>query len=264
MTKANRSRVVRRRTRRRGIKRRGGAGASASRRSHGSPQCDWRVTSSSVDREDIDIHDFGDNHPHPTVHFNDIVGKNGQISNTALRRILSQTCNEESTNMIAVHGIPRVTHVSRSRQMLSFFHDGECVGYVTVAPAPTGRLPRWMVRHSPNPKRSPGGTKYPKWRTPNETVDPAQHEGNNPLPTVDIGEIVGKNGEIIQPSLIHMLSHTCNRVNTERVPVQGITNVTHVSRFNRLLYFQNNDTYLGSITVQAMGKKQPSWMMMMR
>jgi predicted RNA-binding protein YlqC (UPF0109 family) len=211
-----------------------------------------------VDREDIDIRDFGET----TVRMDDIAGKNGQISNTALRRILSQTCNEESTNMIAVHGIPRVTHVSRSRQMLSFYHDGECVGYVTVAP--TGRLPVWMVRHSPNPKRSPGGTKYPKWMTTSQSVNPAEPVGNNHLPTVDLGEIVGKNGEITQTSLRHMLSHTCNRVNAEHVPVEGITNVTHVSRYNRLLYFHNNDTYLGSITVQAMGKKQPSWMIMPR
>ena len=243
-----------RRTRRRGTKRRGGAG-SASRKS---PRCDWRVISSFVDREDMDIRDFGDT----TVHLDDIAdiaGKNGQIRNTALRQTLSETCNQESTNMIAQRGIPRVTHVSRHGQMLSFYHDGECVGSVTVAP--TGRVPAWMVRHSPNPKRSPGGTKFPKWMTTSQTVVPAEPVDDNPLPTVDLGEIVGKNGEIIQTSLRHMLSHTCNRVNAEHVPVQGITNVTHVSRHNRLLYFHNNDTYLGSITVQAMGKKQPSWMM---
>jgi hypothetical protein len=57
-----------------------------------------------------------------------------------------------------------------------------------------------------------------------------------------------------------MLSHTCNQVDTGNVPVQGITNVTHVRRFNRLLSFYNNDTYLGNITVLAMGDKQPSWM----
>jgi hypothetical protein len=215
-----------------------------------------------VDREDGDIQDFGDNHPHPTVHFNDIATNDGQISNTALRQTLIQTCNEESTNMIAQRGIPRVTHVIRQGQMLSFYHDGECVGYVTVAPR--GRVPAWMVRHSPNPKRSPGGTKFPKWMTTSQSVNPAEPVGNNHLPTVDLGEIVGKNGEIIQTSLRHMLSHTCNRVNAEHVPVQGITNVTHVSRYNRLLYFHNNDTYLGSITVQAMGKKQPSWMIMPR
>ena len=240
-----------RRTRRRGTKRRGGAG-SASRKS---PRCDWRVISSFVDREDMDIRDFGNT----TVHLDDIAGKNGQIRNTALRQTLSETCNQESTNMIAQRGIPRVTHVSRHGQMLSFYHDGECVGSVTVAP--TGRVPAWMVRHSPNPKRSPGGTKFPKWMTTSQTVVPAEPVDDNPLPTVDLGEIVGKNGEIIQTSLRHMLSHTCNRVNAEHVPVQGITNVTHVSRHNRLLYFHNNDTYLGSITVQAMGKKQPSWMM---
>ena len=255
MTKANRSRVVRRRTRRRGTKRRGGAGASASRRS---PQCDWRVTSSSVDREDGDIEDFGDGHPHPTVHFNDIAGKNGQIKNNKLRETLSKTSNQESTTMIAERGIPRVTHVSRWRQMLSFYHDGVCVGYVTVAP--TGRVPVWMVRHSPNPRRSPHGTKYPNWMTTSQSVDPAEPVDNNALPTVDLGEIVGENGEITQTSLREMLSHTCDQVNTRRVLVQGITNVTHVSRYNRLLYFHNNDTYLGSINVRAMGDKQPSWM----
>lgn len=266
MTKATRKLVRRRTRRRRGTKRRGGAGAgagaSASHRSHGSPRCDWRVISSMIDREDMDIQDFGDNHPHPSVHFTDIAGKNGQISNTALRQILIQTCNEERTNMIAVRGIPRVTHVSRSRQMLSFFHDGESVGHVIVAP--TGREPAWMVRHSPNPKRSPGGTKYPKWMTTSQSVVPVEPIDNNPLPTVDLGEIVGKNGEITQTSLRHMLSHTCNRMNAEHVPVQGITHVTHVSRYNRLLYFHNTDITLGHITVQAMGKKQPSWMIMPR
>jgi len=262
MTKAKRSRVVHRRTRRRGTKRRGGAGASASRRSHGSPHCDWRVTSSSVDREDVDIQNF-DNHPHPTVHFNDIVGKNGQIKNNQLRDTLRRTCNQQAMDVPVVQrGIPRVTHVSRWRQMLSFYHDGECVGYVTVAP--TGRVPAWMVRHSPNSKRSPNGTKFPKWMTTSQSVNPAEPIDDNHLPTVDLGEIVGKNGEITQTSLRHMLSHTCNRVNAEHVPVQGITNVTHVSRYNRLLYFHNNDTYLGHITVQAMGKKQPSWMIMPR
>jgi hypothetical protein len=258
MTKANRSKVVRRRTRRRGTKRRGGAGAAASA-SRRSPHCDWRVISSSVDREDMDIQDFGDNHPHPTVHFNDIVGKNGQIRNGQLRDTLRRTCNQEvMADPVVQHGIPRVTHVLRWRQMLSFYHDGECVGYVTVAP--TGRLPTWMVRHSPNPKRSPGGTKYPKWRTTSQSFSQADPVDNNPLPTVDIGEIVGKNGEITQTSLKHMLSHTCNQVDTGNVPVQGITNVTHVRRFNRLLSFYNNDTYLGNINVLAMGDKQPSWM----
>jgi hypothetical protein len=164
--------------------------------------------------------------------------------------------------MTVQHGIPRVTHVQRLGQMLSFYHDGASVGYVIIQPI--GRPPAWMVRHSPNPKRSPGGTKFPKWMTTSQSVVPAEPIDNNPLPTVDLEEIVGKNGEIIQTSLLHMLSHTCNRVNAEHVPVQGITNVTHVSRYNRLLYFHNNDTYLGSITVQAMGKKQPSWMMMSR
>lgn len=257
MTKSNRKIV--RRTRRNGTKRRGGAGATASV-SRRSPQCEWIVTSSSVEREDGDIEDFGDNHPHPTVHFNDIAGKNGQISNNALRRTLSQTCNKEMTNMIAQRGIPRVTHVSRWRNMLSFFHDGVCVGYVTVEPTSRSRVPAWMVRDSPNPKRSPGGTKFPKWMTTNETVNLAEPTDNNPLPTVDLGEIVGKNGEITQTSLKHMLSHTCNQVNSEHVPVQGITNVTHVSRFNRTLSFYNQDTYLGNIHVKAMGPKQPSWM----
>jgi hypothetical protein len=260
MTKANRSKVVRSRTRRRGTKRRGGAGASASRRSHGSPQCEWRVTSSSVDREDGDIEDFGDGHPHPTVHFSDIAGKNGQIKNNQLRDTLRRTCNEESTTMIVQRGIRRVTHVSRSRQMLSFYHDGVCVGYVTVTLAPTGRVPVWMVRHSPNPRRSPHGTKYPNWMTTSQSVDPAEPIDNNALPTVDLGEIVGENGEITQTSLREMLSHTCDQVNTRRVLVQGITNVTHVMRVNSLLYFQNDDTFLGSIVVRAMGDKQPSWM----
>ena len=107
MTKANRSKVVRRRTRRRGTTRRGGAGAaaSASRRSHGSSHCEWRVTSSSVDREDGDIEDFGHNHPHPTVHFNDIAGKNGHPAvikmlldhfgvhiNNAIRSLAEENC----------------------------------------------------------------------------------------------------------------------------------------------------------------------------
>lgn len=255
MTKTNRKRIVRR-TRRRGTKRRGGAGSARSRRS---PHCEWRVISSFVDREDMDIRDFGDT----TVHLDDIVDeKNGHISNTALRQTLSETCNQERTNMIAQGGISRVTHVRRHRQMLSFYHDGECVGSVIVAPI--GRVPAWMVRHSPNPKRSPSGTKYPKWMTTSQSVVPAEPAHDNHLPTVDLGEIVGKNGEIIQTSLRHMLSHTCSRMNIERVPVQGITNVTHVSRHNRLLSFYNNDTYLGNINVQAMGKKQPSWMILPR
>lgn len=258
MTKSNRSRVLRRRTRRRGTKRRGGAGAGASA-SRRSPQCEWLVTSSSVDREDGDIEDFGDGHPHPTVHFNDIAGKNGQIKNNQLRELLRRTCNQQAMDVPVVQrGIPRVTHVSRWRQMLSFYHDGECVGHVTVKP--TGIVPAWMVRHSPNPKRSPGGTKYPKWMTTSHSVDPAEPIDNNPLPTVDLGEIVGKNGEITQTSLLHMLSHTCDQVNTRRVLVQGITNVTHVMRVHSLLYFQNDDTFLGSIVVRAMGDKQPSWM----
>ena len=264
MTKANRK-LVRRRTRRRVTKRRGGAGAgaAASRRSHGSPRCDWRVISSMVDREDMDIQDFGDNHPHPSVHFTDIAGKNGQIINNELRQTLRRTCNQQDMDIPVVqHGIPRVTHVRRLRQMLSFYHDGECVGYVTVQPI--GRLPAWMVRHSPNPKRSPNGTKFPKWMTTSHSFSQAEPEDNNPLPTVDLGEIVGKKGEIVQTSLLHMLSHTCSRLNTERVPVQGITNVTHVRRYNRLLSFYNDNIYLGNISVQAMGAKQPSWMMMPR
>jgi hypothetical protein len=79
---------------------------------------------------------------------------------------------------------------------------------------------------------------------------------------VNLGEIVGKNGEITQTALIHMLSHTCSGRSTERVPVEGITNVTHVRRYNRLFSFYNDDNYLGNIVVQAMGDKQPSWMMM--
>lgn len=257
MPKSSRK-LVCRKTRRRGTNRRGGASASASA-SRRSPQCDWRVTSSMVDREDGDIEDFGDNHPHPTVHFNDIAGKNGQIENNQLRDTLRRTCNQQvMDDPVAQRGIPRVTHVSRWRQMLSFYHDGVCVGYVTVAPI--GRVPAWMVRHSPNPKRSPNGTKFPRWITTSRSVDQAEPIDNNLLPTVDLGEIVDKNGEITQTSLRHMLSHTCNRVNAEHVPVQGITNVTHVSRYNRLLYFHNNDTYLGSINVRAMGDKQPSWM----
>ena len=268
MTKANRK-LVHRKTRRRGTNRRGGAGAgasaSASHRSHGSSHCEWMVISSMVDREDMDIQAFDDNNEplHPSVHFNDIATNDGRIRNRHLRHVLRQTCNEERTNMIAQRGIPRVTHVQRSRQMLSFFHDGECVGHVIVAP--TGRVPAWMVRDSPNPKRSPGGTKFPKWMTTSHSVVPAEPEDNNDIPMVDIGEIAdNKHGEITQTSLRHMLSHTCNRVNAEHVPVQGITNVTHVSRHNRLLSFYNNDTYLGYIIVQAMGKKQPSWMMMPR
>jgi hypothetical protein len=258
--------MKKRTTRRRVTKRRGGAGAgaSASRRSHGSPHCDWRVISSRVDRENEDIHEFEVNdHPHPTVLFHDIVGKNGQIRNNELRQTLRRTCNQQEMDIPVVqHGIPRVTHVRRLRQMLSFYHDGECVGYVTVQPI--GRLPAWMVRHSPNPKRSPNGTKFPKWMTTSHSFSQAEPEDNNPLPTVDLGEIVGKNGEIVQTSLLHMLSHTCSRLNTERVPVQGITNVTHVRRYNRLLSFYNDDIYLGNISVQAMGDKQPSWMMMPR
>ena len=265
MTKANRSKVVRSRTRRRGTKRRGGAGAaaSASRRSHGSPQCGWRVSSSMVDREDGDIEDFGDGHPHPTVHFDDIAGKNGQIKNNQLRDTLRRTCNEESTTMIVQRGIPRVTHILRWRQMLTFYHDGECVGHVTLAP--TGRVPAWIVRHSPNPKRSPNGTKYPKWMTTSRSFNRADVEDpddNNPLPTVDLEEIVGRNGEseIVQTSLKRMLSHTCDRPYTGIVPMEGITNVTHVRRYFGVLSFYNNDTYLGNIDVRAMGDKQPSWM----
>ena len=257
---------MKKRMRRRGTKRRGGAGAgaSASHRSHVSPHCDWRVISSNVEREDEDIHAFDDNHPHPSVLFTDIVGKNGQIRNGQLRDILRRTCNQEAMDVPVVqHGIPRVTHVRRWRQMLSFYHNGECVGYVTVAPTGSSRLPAWMVRHSPNPKRTPNGTKFPKWIITSRSFIQAD-EDNNPIPSVDIGEFVGKNREITQTELSHMLSHTCSRVDTERVPVQGITNVTHVSRYNRLLSFYNDDTYLGSISVQAMGDKQPSWMIMPR
>ena len=265
MTKANRK-LVHRRTRRRGTKRRGGAGAgagaSASRRSRGSSDCEWRVTSSMVDREDMDIQDFGDNHP--TVRFNDIVGKNGQIRNGQLRDTLRRTCNQKTMAVpVGQRGIPRVTHVIRSGQMLSFYHNGECVGHVTVAP--TGRVPEWMVRPSPNPKRSPNGTKYPKWMTTSRSFNRADVEDpddNNPLPTVDLEEIVGRNGEseIVQTSLKRMLSHTCDRPYTGIVPMEGITNVTHVRRYFGVLSFYNNDTYLGNIDVRAMGDKQPSWM----
>jgi hypothetical protein len=222
------------------------------------------VISSRVDRENEDIHAFEVNdHPHPTVLFHDIVGKNGQIRNNELKQTLRRTCNQQDMDVPVVqHGIPRVTHVRRLRQMLSFYHDGECVGYVTVQPI--GRLPAWMVRHSPNPKRSPNGTKFPKWMTTSQSFSPAEPEDDNHLPTVNLGEIVGKNGEITQTALIHMLSHTCSGRNTERVPVEGITNVTHVRRYNRLLSFYNDDIYLGNIVVQAMGDKQPSWMMMPR
>jgi hypothetical protein len=260
MAKTNRNR----RARRRGTNRRGGAGAapSASRRSRGPSDCEWRVTSSMVDREDMDIEDFGDNHPHPTVHFNDIVGKNGQIRNGQLRDTLRRTCNQKTMAVPVVQrGIPRVTHVRRSHQLLIFYHDGECVGHVTVAP--TGRVPEWMIRRSPNPRRSPNGTKYPKWMTTSQSFNRADVEDpddNNPLPTVDLEEIVDRNGEIVQTSLKHMLSHTCNRPYTGNVPVEGITNVTHVRRSTGVLSFYNNDTYLGNIIVQAMGDKQPSWM----
>jgi len=259
MAKTNRNR----RTRRRGTNRRGGAGAaaSASRRSRGPSDCEWRVTSSMVDREDMDIEDFGDNHPHPTVHFNDIVGKNGQIRNGQLRDTLRRTCNQKTMAVPVVQrDIPRVTHVRRSGQMLIFYHNGECVGHVTVAP--TGRVPEWMVRRSPNPRRSPNGTKYRNWMTTSRSFDRADVEDpdNNPLPTVDLGEIVGKNGEITQTSLKHMLSHTCNQPFTGNVPMEGITNVTHVRRSFGVLSFYNNDTYLGNINVLAMGDKQPSWM----
>jgi hypothetical protein len=122
-----------------------------------------------------------------------------------------------------------------------------------------------MVRHSPNPKRSPNGTKYRKWRTTSQSFNRADVEDpddNNPLPTVDLEEIVGRNGEseIVQTSLKHMLSHTCDRPYTGNVPVEGITNVTHVRRSFGVLSFYNNDTYLGDINVMAMGDKQPSWM----
>ncbi len=269
MPKANRSRVVRRRTRRRGTKRRGGAGAAASRRSHGSPRCDWRVISSMVDREDMDIQAFDDNNEplHPSVHFNDIVGKNGHIRNRHLRHALRQTCNQSVMDMIVQRDIPRVTHVSRSGSMLSFFHDGVCVGSVTVAPI--GRVPAWMVRHSPNPKRSPGGTEFPRWVTtspfvPTDADDVVDDNNGPPPPPVDLREIVGKNGEITQASLRAILHDTGNQGFTKRIPVQDITNVTHVKRFNTLLSFYNNDINLGHITVQAMGQRQPSWMIMPR
>jgi len=254
--------VMKKRTaRRRRTKRRGGAGAgaSASRRFSAS-HCDWVVTSSRVDRENEDVEVFGDNHPHPTVHFNDIVGKNGQIKNNELKHTLRRTSNQHDMDMTVQYSIPRVTHVQRLGQMLGFYHDGASVGYVIVQPI--GRLPAWMVRHSPNPKRSPNGTKFPKWMTTSQSFSPAEPEDDNHLPTVDLGEIVGKNGEIVQTSLLHMLSHTCSGRSTERVPVEGITNVTHVRRYNRLLSFYNDDIYLGNIVVQAMGNKQPSWMIM--
>lgn len=276
MTKANRSRVLRRRTRRRGTNRRGGGGAAASasrrsgRRSDRPPtHCDWRVTSSSVDRDGDDIEDEHVNnhrlHPHPTVEFNHIVGKNGHIRNRHLRHALRQTCNHHMMDMTVQRDIPGVTHVRRWRRILSFYNDGECVGSVTVAPI--GRVPEWM---RPNPRRSPGGTEFPRWVTRDQSfsqVDADDYENDNnglPPPPVDLGEIVGKNGEITQPSLRDMLHNTGNQSVTDRVPVQGITNVTHVSRYNRLLSFYNNDTRLGSISVQAMGQKQPSWMIMPR
>ena len=273
MTNANRSKVVRRRTRRRETNRRGGGGAAASasrrssRRSDRPPtHCDWRVISSMVDREDMDIHAFDDNNEplHPSVHFNDIVGKNGHIKNRHLRHALRQTCNQQTMDMIVQRDIPRVTHVSRSGRLLSFFHDGVCVGSVTVAPI--GRVPAWMII---NPTRSPGGTEFPRWVTtspfvPTDADDVVDDNNGPPPPPVDLREIVGKNGEITQASLRAMLHDTGNQGFTKRLPVQGITNVTHVKRFNTLLEFFNNDIHLGHINVRAMGQRQPSWMIMPR